>query len=90
VEPANSRLTAELERKIDEAIRRYPPERKRSAAMPLLHLWQEAFGSIGDDGVRWIAAKLGLQPINIFELVGFYPMFHQTPTGENISAFAGP
>ena len=49
--------------------------------MPLLHLWQEAFGSIGDDGVRWIAAKLGLQPINIFELVGFYPMFHQTPTG---------
>ena len=49
--------------------------------MPLLHLWQEAFGSIGDDGVRWIAAKLGLQPINIFELVGFYPMFHQAPAG---------
>jgi len=49
--------------------------------MPLLHLWQENFGFISDDGVRWIAAKLGLQPINIFELVTFYPMFRQTPAG---------
>jgi len=74
-------IPAELEQRMDAAIARYPSERRRSATMPLLHLWQEAFGSIGDDGVRWIAAKLGLQPINIFELVGFYPMFHQTPTG---------
>ena len=43
--------------------------------MPLLHLWQEQFGFISDEGVRWIAAKLELQPINILELVTFYPMF---------------
>ena len=49
--------------------------------MPLLHLWQEHFGFISDDGVRWIATKLGLQPINILELVTFYPMFRQQPTG---------
>jgi NADH-quinone oxidoreductase subunit E len=66
---------------MDEAIRRYPTERKRSAAMPLLHLWQEEFGFISDDGVRWIAAKLELQPINILELVTFYPMFRQAPAG---------
>ena len=53
---------------MDEAIRRYPADRKRSAAMPLLHLWQEEFGFISDEGVRWIAAKLDLQPINILEL----------------------
>src|SRR6185295_12027147 len=81
VDPTNTRLTAELERKIEKAIRRYPADRKRSAAMPLLHLWQEEFGWIGDDAVRWIAAKLGLQPINILELVSFYPMFHPAPTG---------
>src|SRR5947207_3968854 len=67
---------------MDEAIRRYPVERKRSAAMPLLHLWQEEFGFISDEGVRWIAAKLELQPINILELVTFYPMFREAPAGK--------
>jgi NADH-quinone oxidoreductase subunit F len=67
---------------MDEAIGHYPEEHRRSAAMPLLHLWQEQFGFISDDGVLWIAAKLGLQPINILELVTFYPMFRQTPAGK--------
>ena len=82
MDPTNTRISAELERKMDEAIRRYPPDRKRSAAMPLLHLWQEQFGFISDEGVRWIAAKLELQPINILELVTFYPMFRQAPAGK--------
>ena len=67
---------------MDAAIRRYPPEHKRSAAMPLLHLWQEHFGFISDEGVRWIAEKLELQPINILELVTFYPMYRQAPVGK--------
>jgi NADH-quinone oxidoreductase subunit F len=50
--------------------------------MPLLHLWQEHFGFISDEAVHWIAAKLGLQPINIFELVTFYPMFRQERAGK--------
>ena len=82
MEPTNKRISAELERKMDEAIARYPADRKRSAAMPLLHLWQEEFGYISDEGVRWIAAKLELQPINILELVTFYPMFRQAPAGK--------
>jgi NADH-quinone oxidoreductase subunit F len=75
-------VPAELERKMDEAIGHYPADRKRSAAMPLLHLWQEHFGFISDEGITWIAAKLGLQPINILELVTFYPMFRQAPAGK--------
>ncbi len=66
---------------MDAAIGHYPPDRKRSAALPLLHLWQEQFGFISDEGVRWIADKLGLQPINILELVTFYPMLRQAPAG---------
>ena len=50
--------------------------------MPLLHLWQEHFGFISDEAVLWIAKKLGLQPINILELVTFYPMFRQKPAGK--------
>src|ERR1044071_8002073 len=67
---------------MDDAIARYPVDRKRSAAMPLLHLWQEEFGFISDEGVEWIAAKLELQPINILELVTFYPMYRQAPAGK--------
>ena len=74
-------VPAELERKMDEAIGHYPAEQKRSAALPLMHLWQEHFGYISDDGVNWIAARLDLEPINILELVTFYPMFRQAPTG---------
>src|SRR6058998_1366479 len=75
-------VPAELERQMEAAIGRYPADRKRSASMPLLHLWQEHFGFISDEGVKWIAEKLELQPINILELVTFYPMYRQTPAGK--------
>ncbi|MEP7250616.1 MAG: NAD(P)H-dependent oxidoreductase subunit E, partial [Spartobacteria bacterium] len=74
-------VPAELERKMEEAIGHYPADQKRSASLPLLHLWQEHFGFISDEGTSWIAAKLDLEPINIFELVTFYPMFRQVPAG---------
>jgi NADH-quinone oxidoreductase subunit F len=67
---------------MDEAIGHYPADQKRSAALPLLHLWQEHFGLINDEAVTWIAAKLGLQPINIFELVTFYPMLREKRAGK--------
>jgi NADH-quinone oxidoreductase subunit F len=67
---------------MDEAIGRYPSDQKRSAALPLLHLWQEHFGYISDQAVTWIAAKLELQPINILELVTFYPMLREKRAGK--------
>ena len=73
-------IPAELIAKMDEAISHYPAS-KRSASLPLLHLWQEHFGFVSDEAVSWIAAKLELQPINILELVTFYPMFRRQPIG---------
>src|SRR5213078_989777 len=67
---------------MDETIGRYPSDQKRSAALPLLHLWQEHFGFISDEAITWIAAKLELVPINILELVTFYPMFRRAPAGK--------
>src|ERR1044071_6373360 len=75
-------IPSELERKMDDAIAHYPVEHRRSAALPLLHLWQEHFGFISDEATVWIAEKLGLQPINILELATFYPMFRQHPAGK--------
>ncbi len=72
-------LKPETLRQIDEVITHYPV--KRSAALPLLHLVQEDAGFISTEAIEWIAAKLELQPINIYELVTFYPMFRQKPIG---------
>ena len=79
---ARIEIPAELEQTMDAAIARYPSEHPRSAAMPLLYLWQEHFGFINDEAIFWIAEKLGLQPINILEVVTFYPMFRQYPAGK--------
>jgi NADH-quinone oxidoreductase subunit E len=72
-------LSQETLRRIDEVIPHY--SQKRSAALPLLHLVQEDQGYISNEAVEWIADKLGLKPINIYELVTFYPMFRQKPIG---------
>ncbi len=65
---------------IDELITHYPV--KRSASLMVLHALQEHFGFISQDAIEWTAAKLGLQPINVLELVTFYPMFRQAPIGK--------
>ncbi len=73
------KLRPDTLQRIDEVIPHYPV--KRSAALPLLHLVQEDQGHISDEAVEWIAARLELPPINIYELVTFYPMFRRKPIG---------
>jgi len=75
-------IPPELTAQIDEAISHYPVS-KRSASLPLLHLFQEHFGYISEEAIVWIAEKLELQPIHILELVTFYPMFRRKPPGKN-------
>jgi NADH-quinone oxidoreductase subunit E len=72
-------LPAALVTEIDALITHYP--KKRSASLMLLHVVQGHFGYISRQAVEWVAAKLELQPINIYELVTFYPMFHHSKVG---------
>ena len=81
VKPEVGEVTPAMEAKADDLISRYPVS-KRSAVLPLLHLWQETFGYIGPRGVEWIAKKLTLQEIQVLELVTFYPWFRQRPYGK--------
>jgi NADH-quinone oxidoreductase subunit E len=70
----------QLEAELNELVTHYP--QKRSASLMFLHAIQEHFGHISKDAVEWVAARLDLQPINIYELVTFYPMFRQHPAGK--------
>ena len=72
--------TAALEGEVDELVTHYPE--KRSASLIVLHAIQEKFGWISQEAVEWTAKKLNLQPINVYELVTFYPMFRQKPMGK--------
>jgi NADH-quinone oxidoreductase subunit E len=69
-----------LEGEVDELITHYPV--KRSASLMVLHAIQEHFGWISQEAVEWTAQKLGLPPINVYELVTFYPMFRPRPMGQ--------
>lgn len=73
-------IPANLEAQLDELATHYP--QKRSASLMFLHALQEHFGYVSKESIEWIAAKLGLQPINVYELVTFYPMFRQEPLGK--------
>ena len=73
-------VPVQLEAEINELITHYPE--KRSASLMLLHAVQEHFGWVSKDAIEWIARKLDLKPINIYELVTFYPMFRQEPAGK--------
>jgi len=81
VGPEKGEITPAFEKQSDELVSRYPVS-KRSAVLPLLHLWQETFSYIGPRGVEWIAKKLSLQEIQVLELVTFYPWFRQKPYGK--------
>lgn len=77
----NFAAPADLEKELDELLTHYP--QKRSASLMFLHAVQERFGFISREAMEWVAAKLELQPINIYELVTFYPMFRQEPQGKH-------
>jgi len=73
-------LKEETIKKIDQLVPRYPT--KRSAALPLCHLVQEDQGFISNEAMEWIAERLELEPINISEIVTFYPMLRTEPVGQ--------
>lgn len=66
--------------KIEKLINRFPL--KQSAALPLLHIIQEEKGFISKEDTNWVAEKLGMEPINVYGLVTFYPMLREEPSGK--------
>ncbi|MEM7010260.1 MAG: NAD(P)H-dependent oxidoreductase subunit E [Verrucomicrobiota bacterium] len=70
----------EVEKEVDERMTHYPD--KRSAVLPTLHALQHHFRYISDDAVNWAAEKLELEPIQVLQVVTFYPGFRQSAPGK--------
>ena len=73
-------FTEEELKKIDEIRSHYPDA--QSALMGVLHLYQDKFGYISDDGILYVANLLGIPPETVLGVVTFYEMYHQHPVGK--------
>ncbi len=72
-------LSTQTLQAIEALLPMYP--QKRSCILPILHLIQEAMGCISKEAMEWVAQKLDLAPIQVYEVVSFYPMFKQEKVG---------
>jgi NADH-quinone oxidoreductase subunit E len=72
-------LSAAAEGRAKEVIGQYP--KSRSAVMPLLHIAQEELGYITQSAVEWVAEKISLPPVQVWEVATFYTMFYKKPVG---------
>jgi len=64
-------------------LTKYPPDRKRSALIPLLFVIQRERGYVDNEGVNFLARFLDLEVTDIWETVTFYSMFNLRPVGKH-------
>ena len=62
---------------------KYPPERKRSALIPLLFVVQRERGYIDNQGVNFLAKFLDLEVTDVWETATFYSMLNMRPVGRH-------
>ncbi len=66
---------------IKKIMAKYPPERRQSAVMPLLHLAQQEMGFVDRHAMNEIANLVGITETDVAEIVGFYTLYHDAPVG---------
>ena len=74
-------LSAEIKRKIDREITKYPPDQRQSAVMSALALAQEEHGWLSTDVMDAVAQYLGMPPVAVYEVATFYAMYNLKPQG---------
>ena len=76
-------LPAALLAEFDELVTHYPE--KRAALIPALHRCQEELGGwLRPEALEALAAYFQLEPVEVFGVASFYPMFHLRPVGQHV------
>ncbi|HET9393206.1 MAG TPA: NAD(P)H-dependent oxidoreductase subunit E [Candidatus Rubrimentiphilum sp.] len=73
-------LLKKLKPQCDEIVAQY--EQKRSALLPLVHLFQEHEGFASPEAVRAISEMLDLTPAVVESTISFYTLFYRKPVGK--------
>lgn len=75
-------LAEKYQAEIEDILRRYPPEEKRAAVLPLLYIAQRETGYISQEQVAEVAGLLELEATQVGSLIGFYTLLHDEPGGK--------
>lgn len=67
---------------IDEILKRYPPQYKKAAVMPLLDLGQRQHGWTSISVMNEVARFLEMPPMRVYEVATFYTMYNREPIGK--------
>ena len=67
--------------RLEEIVKRYPADQRRSAVLPALYLVQHQQGYITANAMRHVAERLGITPADVEDVVSFYTMFYTRPVG---------
>ncbi len=77
-------FSPEIIAEMDAYLAKYPPERKRSALIPILLLViQRERGWVDNAGVNFLAQYLGVEVTDVWETATFYSMFNLHPVGRH-------
>jgi len=76
-------LLEKYQTEIDAILALYPPERKRSAVIPLLYIAQREYGSCSPEVIKEVADLLALDPTEVQSIVGFYTLFFDHKVGRH-------
>jgi NADH-quinone oxidoreductase subunit E len=75
-------FSPELEQKFADLLTHYPQGRQRGALIPMLMFAQDEVGSITHDVVQELAKRVGVTPLQVDEVIGYYSMLHRKPLGK--------
>jgi NADH-quinone oxidoreductase subunit E len=76
-------LPEKLVQEFETLAQKYPE--RRAALIPALHRCQEELGGwLSPETMEGVAAVFGLEPVEVFGVASFYPMFHLRPVGRHV------
>lgn len=74
-------LTEKYATDVEKILAKYPPEERRAAVMPLLHLIQQHQTYIDRNSMGEVAQLLGISTTEVASVVGFYSLYYDKPGG---------
>lgn len=82
-QPKNFEFSNQNLKLVEDILKRYPKERKKSAVMPLLYIAQKQNENwIPLAAIKYIAKYLSMPYINVYEIATFYTMYNLAPVGK--------
>ncbi len=76
-------LPTKLVSEFDQLVKKYPD--RKSGLIPALHRCQEELGGwISPQTIEDLAAFFQMEPVEVYGVASFYPMFHLRPVGKHM------